>query len=192
VQIRVLVGRLAAIVAGLAAAAIAVNAQAAFAGTAPSLTESGPGCITSSAGQVCGDLFAGSAPLAPGGPAAIRQAILTFTGSHASSSAGLFLGGFTSRGAASNPLCTASDPGSKFDFTVAAGGKVLYRGTLTGFAAAHSDPATRLQLPGAAGLADRWAPGDTVTVELAMTLDQSADNSFMGCTTDAVFTWFAE
>jgi len=189
---RVVFGRLAAVIAGVAAATMTVNAEAAFAGAPAGLRESGSGCQAVTGGQACSDLFAGRAPLAPGGPAVVRQVTLTFTGTTGSRSAGLYTGAFSSRGAASDPVCTAIDPASKFDFTVSAGGRDLYRGTLAGFAAAHHDPSTRLALPGGSGVLDRWAPGDTVTVGLAVGLDRSADDSDMGCTTDTQFTWFAE
>jgi hypothetical protein len=192
VKSSVVLGRLAAVVAGLAAAVVAVNAQAAFSGGVPTLTQSGSGCTTVAGGQTCGDLFAGAGRLAPGGPAEVRQAVLTFNGSSSSRSAGLYLEHFASRGAGSAPVCTAADPASKFDFTVSAEGQTLYQGTLAGFAATHVDPASRLALPGGSGRLDRWAPGDTVAVTLSVSLDRSADNSYMGCSTDTQFTWFAE
>ena len=178
---REVLGRAAAIIAGLAAAIIAVNAQAAFAGAAPTLSASGGA-----------DLFAGAGILAPGGPAVVRQAVVTFTGSAPSRAAGLYLANFQSRAATSAPACTAGDPGAKFDFTVSERGRLLYAGTLAGFASTHFDPATRLALPGRGGLVNRWAPGDRVTVDLAVSLDGSADDSDMGCTSAAQFDWFAE
>jgi hypothetical protein len=185
-------GRLTAVVAGLAAAVIAVNAQAAFSGGVPTLTQSGAACSAVKGGQTCGDLFAGAGVLAPGGPAEVRQAVLTFNGTGPSRAAGLYLEHFASRGAASDPVCTAADPASKFDFTVSANGQVLYQGTLSAFAATHLDPSSRLSLPGRTGQPDRWTPGDTVAVDLSVSLDRSADNSYMGCTADTQFTWFAE
>ncbi|HVD02241.1 MAG TPA: hypothetical protein VNG93_14050 [Candidatus Dormibacteraeota bacterium] len=189
---RVAIGRLTAVVAGLAAAVIAVNAQAAFTAGVPTLTQTGPGCTAVRGGQTCGDLFAGAGVMAPGGPAEVRQAVLTYNGSAPSTATGLYLEHFASRGAASAPVCTAADPASKFDFTVSADGQVLYQGNLASFAAAHSDPSTRLSLPGGSGRLDHWAPGDTVAVTLAVSLDRSADNAYMGCSTDTQFTWFAE
>jgi hypothetical protein len=189
---RVVLARVAAVIAGVAAATMGVNAEAAFAGAPAGLQESGSRCHAVTGGQLCSDLFGGQGPLAPGGPAVMRQVALTFTGTTGSRSAGLYVGGYSSRGASSDPVCTASDPASKFDFTVSAGGRELYRGTLAGFAAGHHDPSTRLALPGDSGVLDRWAPGDTVTVDLAVSLDRSADDSDMGCTTDTQFTWFAE
>jgi len=188
----IVLGRLTATLAGLAAAVIAVNAQAGFSGSVPTLTQVGPGCSAVSGGQSCGDLFAGAGRLASGVPAEVSQSMLTFNGTVSSRAAGLYVDRFASRGAGSDAVCTAADPASKFDFTVTANGRVLYQGTLAGFAASHADPSSRLSLPGASGQLDRWAPGDTVAVDLSVSLDRSADNSYMGCTTDTQFTWFAE
>lgn len=185
-------GKLAAAAVALAAATLAINAQAGFVGTRPSLTQSRPGCTTTATGQACVALFGADQTLAPGGPAVSRQLDLTFNGSKSSTAAGLYFNNFSSRGSASDPICTAPDPASKFDFTVSAEGQVLYRGTLAGFAASHHDPASRLALPGRSGSADHWAPGDSVTITLAVELDRSADNQYMGCTTGTDFVWFAE
>lgn len=187
-----LLPRLGAIVAGLAAAVVAVSAHASFSGGAPTLTQGGPGCTPIAGGQTCGNLFAGGGPLAPGGPAESSRVVLTYSGSSESRATGLYLERFASRGAGSGATCTAADPASKFDLTVSAGGQTLYQGTLAAFAAAHLDPALRLALPGRSGHLDRWAPGDTVPVTLSVSLEGSADDSYMGCSTDSQFTWFAE
>ena len=180
-------GRITAIVAGLAAAVIAVNANAGFTSGAPMLTATGEGCSA----QACSDLFAGAGPLAPGVPV-VRQVRLTYSGPAPSREAGLFFSGYVSRSGGSSRACTAVDPGAQFDFTVSQGAAVLYRGTLAGFAAAHHDAATRLALAGPAGTADRWSPGDSTTLTMAVALDRSAGNSLMGCTVDTQFSWFAE
>ncbi|HVC78141.1 MAG TPA: hypothetical protein VND96_16645 [Candidatus Micrarchaeaceae archaeon] len=184
--------KLVAAFVALAAATLAVNAQAGFISTRPSLTQTGPRCATTTTGQVCDALFGGGQPMAPGGPAVSRQVTLTFKGSQSSTAAGLYFKNFSSRSNSSDPICTAADPASKFNFTVSAEGQVLYQGTLADFAASHSDPASRLALPGHSGSADRWAPGDSVTITLAVKLDRSADNQYMGCSTNADFVWFAE
>ena len=176
-------------VAGLAAALLAVNAQAALPGAAPTLTERGVGCSAAAAGEVCANLFAGGGPMAPGGPAEVRTAVLTLNGGSASTTVGLYFQGFASRGPASDRICSATDPASKFDFTVTAGGRVLYEGTLADFAATHLSPPTELLIP---GRSDRWARGETMPVTLAVKLDRSADNSYMGCASDTEFVWLAE
>jgi len=173
-------GKLAALLAGLVMTLLAPS-QPGFSASRPHLVADG--------GH---DLFAGASALAPGGAALISDAIVTFTGQRASRAAGLYFSSFASRGRASQPTCTAADPAAKFDFTVSEDDALLYQGTLADFAAAHRDPASRLPLAGRGGVFDRWAPGDTMTVSLAVALDRSADNSLMGCTTDTRFAWFAE
>ena len=101
---------------------------------------------------------------------------------------GLHLQNFLSRGPASDGTCSAADPGSKLDFEVTVAGRVLYMGSLAGFAATYSGSARQLPIPGRSG---GWARGDQVRVTLAVRLDASADNSYMGCTTDTDFVWLA-
>ena len=179
---------LAAAVSALAVMLLAINAQAAFLGSAPRLTETGAGCTAGPSGEICANLFATGEAMAPGGPAEVSDATHTLTGGSGATEVGLYLQGFASRGAASEPTCSAADPASKFEFDVTVSGKMLYSGNLSYFAAMHSGPLTQLLIPGRSG---RWVPGDTVRVTLAVKLDASADNTYMRCTTDTEFVWLA-
>ena len=179
---------LAAVVSALAMMLLAINAQATFLGSAPSLTETGAGCASLPSGEVCANLFANGDAMAPGGPAEVRAVALTLTGGGNHTEVGLHLQNFLSRGPASDDTCSAADPGSKFDFEVTVAGRVLYTGSLAGFAATYSGSARQLPIPGRSG---GWARGDQVRVTLAVRLDASADNSYMGCTTDTDFVWLA-
>lgn len=184
--------KLAASGAAIGAAILAGTVHAGFVTTPATLTQSGPGCSQSASSQVCGDLFPAAGPMTPGGPALSRTVTLTYSGSAASTEAGLYLQGFQSRTAASALTCTAADPASKLDLTISQGGRTLYQGSLSDFAAAHSDPADRFALAGTSGRPDSWNPGDKVDASLAVGLDQSAGNEYMGCTSTTDFIWFAE
>jgi len=184
--------KLAASGAAIGAAILAGTAHAGFVSSPATLTQSGPGCSQSASSQVCGNLFAAAGPMAPGGPALSRTVTLTYSGSAASTEAGLYLQGFQSRTAGSAATCTAADPASRLDLTVSEGGQTLYQGTLSDFAAEHSDPAGRLALTGAAGRPDTFNPGDRVNVTLAIGLDRSAGNEYMGCSSTTNFVWIAE
>lgn len=177
--------------AGILTAALAGSAQAGFVPSPPSFEESGLRCTTAVAGRVCPALFDSSQPLWPGGPAQSRSLTLTYLGSKPSSAAGLYLAHYGFWAASSGPLCSAADPGAGFDFAVSANGMTLYRGTLADFAANHSDPASRLALPGRAGQPDRWSPGDSETVTLSVALDRAAGNQFMTCSATTDFVWYA-
>jgi hypothetical protein len=184
--------KLAASGAAIGAAILAGTAQAGFVTTPATLTQPGPGCSQAASSQVCGNLFAAGASLVPGGAATSRTVTLTYSGSAASGAAGLYLQGFQTRTAASAPTCTAIDPAAKLDLTVAENGRTLYEGTLSDFAAIHSDPAGRLVLAGATGRDDHFNPGDRVAVTLSIALDRSAGNAYMGCASTTDFVWFAE
>jgi hypothetical protein len=184
--------KLAASGAAIGAAILAGTAHAGFVTTPATLTQSGPGCTQSASSQVCGNLFAAGAQLVPGGAGTSRTVTLTYSGSAASGAAGLYLQGFQTRTDASAPTCTAPDPAAKLDLTVSEGGRTVYEGTLSDFAAAHSDPATRLALAGAAGREDHFNPGDRVAVTLTIALDRSASNAYMGCDSTTDFVWFAQ
>ena len=184
--------KLAASGAAIGAAILAGTAHAGFVTAPPSLTQSGPGCSQSASSQVCGNLFTAAGPMVPGGPALSRTVTLAYSGSAASTEAGLYLQGFQSRTADSAATCSAADPASKLDLTISEGGSTLYQGSLSDFAAAHSDPAGRFALAGATGRPDTFNPGDRVDVSLAIGLDRSAGNEFMGCLSTTDFVWFAE
>lgn len=179
---------LAAAVSALAVMLLAINAQAGFVGSPPRLVEAGAGCAAGATGEVCANLFANGRAMAPGGPAQVREVALTLNGGGNATEVGLYLQGFVSRGPASDRICSAADPASKFDFEVTVAGRMLYTGSLADFAAAHSAPMTQLPIP---ARGSGWAPGDTVRVTLAVRLDASADNSYMGCITDTEFVWLA-
>jgi hypothetical protein len=184
--------KLAASGAAIGAAILAGTAHAGFVTSPPTLTQSGPGCTQSASSQVCGSLFGAGAPLVPGGPGTTRTVTLTYSGSAASSAAGLYLQGFQTRTASSASTCTAADPATKLDLTVKENGRTVYQGTLSDFAALHSTSAGRLVLAGATGQDDHFNPGDRVAVTLAVALDRSAGNADMGCVSATDFVWFAE
>ena len=69
------------------------------------------------------------------------------------------------------------------------------QGTLSDFAALHSDPSTLLHLAdiqAGAGQVDRMAGGDSSLFTLVVGLNISADNEYMGCVSTADITWFAQ
>jgi hypothetical protein len=152
----------------------------------PTLTEVGAHCKPTSAGVVCDSLFDGSQPLYPGAPPITRTVTLTYQGSQKAGVGGLYIGSFVSRSATSAPLCTAADPAAGFELSVAADGQSLYQGSLSDFAAAHSDASNLLPLRSS------WRSGESVAVTLAVTMPRSAGNEFMGCVSAADFIWTAE
>ena len=184
--------KLAASGAAIGAAILAGTAHAGFVSTPPTLTESGPGCTQTASSQVCANLFGAGAPLVPGAPGSSRTVTLSYAGSGPSGAAGLYLQGFQTRTAASALTCTESDPAAKLDLTVSEGGRTLYQGSLSDFAAIHSDPAGRLVLAGATGRDDQFNPGDQVAVTVTVALDRGAGNADMGCVSTTDFVWFAE
>ena len=179
---------LTAAVAALSATVLGINAQAAFMVSAPTLTEQGDRCGTHQSDGTCAISFSGGSPMAPGGPAEVRATVLSLNGGGIKTVVGLYFQGFASRGPASDRSCSAADPAAKFDLSVSVNGHVLYQGTLADFAATHFSPHSQLPVPGPSG---HWAPGQTVQVRMGVKLDQSADNSHVGCVTDTDIVWLA-
>lgn len=175
-----------AIAAGIAAVVIGTGAHASIEAQTPSISESGANCSRQGASVVCDSLFDGSKLLYPGAPPLTRSLSLTYAGPRVAMLGGLFLSEFTSRAAQSSSLCTAADPAAGFELTVTASGRTIYGGSLSDFAAEHSDSGHVLSLR------DGWRPGESVPVTLAVTMPDWVGNEYEGCASAATFAWFAE
>jgi hypothetical protein len=128
----------------------------------------------------CATLFDGSGMLFPGGPAVERSLTVTWHGSSHPSAFGLYFDKFTSRDVRSQPGCTTLDPTDKLDLTVTQDGRLLYQGTLSSFHREHGSAPDALPLHGDSG---------RFTISVAM--EQSADNSYMGCVSTTDLVWIA-
>ena len=127
----------------------------------------------------CAPLFDGAETLFPGGPAVERSVTVTWHGGRASEFA-LYVDHFTSHDARSQPRCAAEDPAGKLDLRVDQDGVLLYQGTLGDFQRAHGTASDGLRLR-----------GDSGRFTIAVALDRSADNAYMGCVSSADLVWIA-
>lgn len=125
----------------------------------------------------------GASPLYPGGPASTATVRLRYQGGQA---AIVSLVARQRDFAARIPshLCSASDPEQKFLVALATDGGFSYVTQLSDF---ESDGVVVL----GQAKAGAWSPGESHLVRLAISLDRSADNSYMGCTADVAFAWSA-
>jgi hypothetical protein len=158
------------------------------------LAGSAADCTAPAANAVCASLFHGGAPLYPGGPAQTASVTIGYHAGTATSAFGVYLPIFASRASASAPMCSAADPASKLDLLITQGAHTVYQGTLADFALAHHDPASMLHLAGGhdgSGAIDRWANGDQSNFTIAVTLDSTAGNPYMGCVSSADIAWLA-
>jgi len=138
-------------------------------------------CVAPVRHGACATLFDGSEVLFPGGPAAVRSVTVTWHGGGRPASVlGLFVDNFSSHNARSQPACTAPDPASRLDLSISQDGRLLYLGTLAGFASEHGTAPGALQ-----------AQGDSGRFTIAVALDRMADNSYMGCVSTGDLVWTA-
>lgn len=142
-------------------------------------------CTTAASGGVCATLFPAGALLAPGRTLS-RQVTIGYHGGAPTHEFGVYATDYVSRAAASAAFCTAADPAAKLNLAISEAGRPLYNGTLAAFAESHSSPETLLMVGGG-----RWTNGETATFDFSVSLDESADNSYMGCVSRAGLAWYA-
>lgn len=131
-------------------------------------------CATPTRLAACAPLFDGAEILFPGGPAVTRSVTVTWHGNGRPASAfGLYGDHLVTH-------CAGVNPAAKLDLTVSQDGVLLYSGTLAGFAAEHGSAPDALP-----------ARGDSGRFTIAVALDGSADNRYMGCSSTADLVWIA-
>lgn len=178
-----LLGKLAATVAAIGAAAFATTGSAGLHPGGGALVQRGAQCSSAGLTQVCSGLFDGGQALYPGGPSQSASLTLDYQGAKPSAQAGLFLAHFVSHTSGSGATCTAADPASMLQLTVVRDDSVVFAGSLTALAA-HADSAGMTSI-------GRLAAGGTAHLTLTVSMDRAADNSYMGCVSKADFVWFA-
>jgi hypothetical protein len=178
-----LLGKLAATVAAIGAAAFATTGSAGLHPGGGALVQRGAQCSSAGLTQVCSGLFDGGQALYPGGPSQSASLTLDYQGAKPSAQAGLFLQHFVSHTSGSGATCTAADPASMVQLTVVRDGSVVFAGSLTALAA-HADSAGMTSI-------GRLAAGGTAHLTVTVSMDRAADNSYMGCVSKADFVWFA-
>jgi hypothetical protein len=127
--------------------------------------------------------------LYPGGPAWWREIVITYHGPEAATVA-LYVGNFVARAPSRAGSCAAADPARMLLLDIQEGRSTLFSGTLSGFASVHGDAPDALPLRSPRG--PSWLDGDGARIQLRITLDLRADNSYMGCTSGADLDWVAE
>ena len=119
-------------------------------------------------------MFDGRQPLYPGGPAVERSVTVTWHGNgHPASAFGLYANHLTSS-------CPTANPADKLDLTISQDADQLYAGTLADFGVRHGTAADALPAHGGSGL-----------FTIAVALDSSADNRYMGCSSTTDLVWIA-
>ncbi len=131
-----------------------------------------------------GPLFSSGASYLPGAAPEVRTAHVRLDGSGAAAAPGFFVTGYAPRLPASAPSCTATDPGDRFQVTVAEAGTTLFRASLASLAAEHGTAPTRVGL-------GSWRPGQVREFTISVGLDAAAGNSYMGCVLTAGLAWYA-
>jgi hypothetical protein len=131
-------------------------------------------CVAPTRLAACATLFDGSTALFPGGPAIERSTTVTWHGNgHPASAFGLYVDNVGTR-------CAAADPAEKLDLTITQDGRLLYQGTLRQLTASHGAASDALPVH-----------GDRGRFRIAVALDPSADNRYMGCVSTADLVWIA-
>ena len=178
-----LLGKLAATVVAIGAAALASTASAGMNPGGGALVQRGAQCSSAGLTQVCTGLFDGAQTLYPGGPSESASLTLDYQGTRPAAQAGLFLQHFVSHSPGSDAACTAADPASMLLVTVLRDGSVAFEGSLSALAT-HAD---------SAGMASigRLEAGGTAHLTVTVSLDSAAGNTYMGCLSKADFVWFA-
>ena len=144
----------------------------------------GPGdCSAPTAHATCAPLFDGHQQLYPGRGES-RSVQVAYHGRRAAE-VGLYVDNFTAKAAGSLGFCQAVDPASMLDVEITRSGQPVYSGTLSDLAARHGAAIEMIDL-------GRWDGGRSASFTFTVTLDQAADNSYMGCTSTADFVWIAE
>ncbi len=137
-------------------------------------------CRTPVHDAACARLFDGSQPLSPGGPANAMRVRISYQGGKPAAALGVYVANFTARTPGSAAICTAPDPTDKLNVRLAQGSTVVYDGTLSELAREHAGPAGSLQLR-----------PQSSTFTIAVSLDPTAGNSYMGCVSTADLVWIA-
>jgi hypothetical protein len=177
------IGKLAATVAAIGAAAIAGTASAGLNPGGGALVQRGAQCTSAGLTQVCSSLFDGGQALYPGGPTESASLTLDYQGSKPSAQAGLFLQHFVSRAPNSAASCTAEDPAAMLRVIVVRDGSTVFDGSLSSLAG-HADSASLASI-------GRLAAGSTADLTVTVGMYREAGNSYQGCVSKADFVWFA-
>jgi hypothetical protein len=128
--------------------------------------------------------------LVPGGGADVRELRLLYEGK-VPGQVGVYAARLRENAPSSSTLCRVSDPAAAFQLLITGGDdRLVYAGTLAGFAAEYRDPTRALPIP-ALGGRTAWDPGRASHIRVAVSLDPAADDAYMGCETSLELGWVA-